>query len=192
MDRSRAAVRTASAGEVSLDWFAPGARVGPRPTVAERLRESVHPQVLGLSFWVFFRFLAGVPGASVCACVVCYVGAGAGASRLVLLRWSCRCCCPCLPLFWRWPCGGLARVGFRFGWSSWLSLFQFIEGRSHPFTRALKFGPRLRCESHCGPGRSTPAKLVGPRRCANFFHSGEVCVKSSNCSPAGRGETSTG
>ena len=93
--------------------------------MAARLRESVHPYL-----WDFlYRFPFGswrafrVPR---CECVACCVGAGDGAARMVLLRCSCRCCRPCLPLFWRWPCGGLARVGFLSGWSSWLSGFLFI------------------------------------------------------------------
>ena len=61
---------------------------------------------LGTSIFGFsFGFFAGVPGASVCACVACCVGAGACAAPLVLLRCWCWCCCLCCPLSGVGPVG---------------------------------------------------------------------------------------
>ena len=87
----------------------------PRPTVAERLRVSIHhhswrlPSVCFFIWGFLFLFRAGVPGASACACVCCF-GVGALVAVLVLLRCWCWCCCPCWP--WCWPCGGVLLVGF--------------------------------------------------------------------------------
>ena len=87
-------------------------------------RAAVHSLSWVFLFGVFGSSLAflwlGV-GVCACACVVlvrvpvrlvwCFCGEGlCGPSVL-------------LPLFLRWSCCGLARVGFRSGWSSWLSGF---------------------------------------------------------------------
>ena len=99
-----------------------GARLGPRPTVAVRFRQTIHHHSLGLPLLflgegILFVFRAGVPGASVCACVVvsvlCLCRCLGGPSRalavlvLVLPPWW--------PWCWRWPpfCGSVFQSGCR-------------------------------------------------------------------------------
>ena len=88
-------VRRTASGEVSPEGLASGVRVGPRPTVAEQLRESVHPVCfLGLVFRGFLSLPGWRSPVPRCACVACCAGAGACPAALVLLRCRCCFCCP--------------------------------------------------------------------------------------------------
>ena len=119
------------------------ARVGPRPTVAVRLRESVRcsSPSNGLLFWGFlflfrdrvFRCLG------VCVCWVCI---GAFAAPFVLVRCWCSCGGPAS------PCAGVGPVGaFWSGFESWRRFFFWVFGDLARHTRGVSEGRSIRDSS---------------------------------------------